>query len=54
MFQQKGLIVLQHRDSNGRRILIDRPGTWDPDQVPFHDAFCGGYVFNELISRETK
>ena len=46
--------ILQHRDSNGRRVAILRPGKWEPDNVHLNDAFCGGYAIAELVARETK
>ena len=46
--------MLEHRDQNGRRVYVFRPGRWDPDIISVFDVFCGGYALSEMISMETK
>ena len=46
--------MLEHRDQNGRRVYIFRPGRWDPDIISVYHVFCGGYALSEMISMETK
>jgi len=46
--------MLPHRDADGRRVFVFRPGLWNPDKVPFADIFCSGYTLCEMTSREER
>jgi hypothetical protein len=46
--------VMEKRDEHGRRVLIYRPGSWNPDTVSFADMFSGGFLISEMLSEEAK
>jgi len=54
VFKQNMHCMLPYRDQYGRRIYVFRPGRWDPDQIPFLDLFCVGYMLCELVIKEER
>ena len=46
--------MLKHRDQYGRRVVIFRPGRWEPDKSHFNEVFCTGITLMELVAKETK
>ena len=53
-YAQQAHTMLTHRDSQGRRVYIWRPGFWNPDVVGFDTVFACGYALMELIALEDK
>jgi len=53
-FSQKIHGMLPHRDGEGRRIYVFRPGKWNPDKVPFTSVFCAGVMLCEMVAREER
>jgi len=54
VFAQKIHCMLPYRDQHGRRIYVFRPGRWDPEQIPFLDLFCVGYMLCEMVIKEER
>ena len=46
--------VLQHRDTQARRVFIFRVGCWDPASVSKEDLFSANYLCLELMAREPR
>ena len=46
--------MLEHRDEDGRRVYVYRPGRSDPDVVKFSDIFMALFSFSEMVSEEPK
>ncbi|KAJ8322385.1 hypothetical protein KUTeg_000856 [Tegillarca granosa] len=44
--------VLQHRDKAGCRVIIFRPGKWDPSRYPVDDVFRTNFVTLSKIIQE--
>ncbi|XP_061183887.1 alpha-tocopherol transfer protein-like [Saccostrea echinata] len=45
--------VLPHRDKEGRRVIIFRPGRWDPSRFPVDDVFRTNFMtISKIIQDE--
>jgi hypothetical protein len=45
---------MENRDQHGRRVMIIRPGSWNPDVVTFADMFASVFHISEMVSEEAK
>ncbi|XP_022291415.1 alpha-tocopherol transfer protein-like isoform X2 [Crassostrea virginica] len=45
--------VLPHRDKEGRKVMVFRPGLWDPSRFPIDDVFRTNFLtLSKLIQEE--
>ncbi|XP_048727430.2 alpha-tocopherol transfer protein-like isoform X3 [Ostrea edulis] len=45
--------VLRHRDKEGRRVMVFRPGKWDPSRFPIDDVFRTNFIsLSKIIQDE--
>ena len=54
VFEKRVHVVPSLRDKNGRRVMVYQFRNWDPDEYPFTDIFCNGFILGMLIAMEAK
>ena len=54
VYSAKVSTILETRDEHGRRVFINRPGKWNPNEFTFCEVFASIFTLAEMISEEAK